>query len=62
MKILDQKKHGNALNRSQLKEVMGGGATFRGTCDDWEKLEPMLCYQCCITVKGMEDCATKCKV
>lgn len=62
MKNLNQKKSNGALNRSQMKEVMGGVTTFRGICDDWVKSEALLCFQCCRTVQDETLCARKCGI
>jgi hypothetical protein len=54
-------KKANLLSKAEMKKVMGGYAQPEtGICDDWAKAEKSTCYNCCITVRDLDECATKC--
>lgn len=48
----------NAMTRSEMKNILGG-LQAAAVCDSWAKQAYEVCYQCCITVHSMTDCAGK---
>lgn len=60
MKKINLKNAENALSREEMKNVFAGREASLGICDDWATKEKSICYNCCITVKSLDFCATKC--